>query len=367
MQCLEIQELLSAYFDGMLDPSVKERVDRHIEQCPVCRSEYDDLAMAVELVRRLPRVEPPEGFGRNLRIRLEQTVMPGAKKGALSRKAPGRRSVVTALAASFVLVFGMAVWSGIPEKFSVAELSSGVEVNQASRPDSVFSSGTEGAKDRLTAIPGNGSDMAAMTIQIRESEVVQPEGGVAPASSGRPLSGGGAADFTGSYSLMQERKFMADNGSPGLSARTTAPLIQAPETGQPGLVMDAKVKDKNAAVRELLGIARKLGGTAAVVPDTGGGEVVLKVPGGQYDKAIEEIVKSVTVVARRDYPEKEGVKSFSQTGDAVDTFAADMREASDKYENIPGVKKEEAQRSDDGVAWPVIRIRVVKTNGEALP
>jgi len=48
MRCHDICENLSAYIDGMLDQSDASLVELHLESCPGCKSEYDDLIRAMQ-------------------------------------------------------------------------------------------------------------------------------------------------------------------------------------------------------------------------------------------------------------------------------------------------------------------------------
>jgi len=59
MQCSEIQENLSAYLDGELDPAGAAELESHLEGCESCRSELESLRSTVELVRSVPRVQAP--------------------------------------------------------------------------------------------------------------------------------------------------------------------------------------------------------------------------------------------------------------------------------------------------------------------
>ncbi|MEZ5940231.1 MAG: anti-sigma factor [Planctomycetaceae bacterium] len=57
MNCTEVQELLSAYFDGELSPELHQQVEQHLEDCSTCSMELD-------------------GFGRLSQLASESTVSP---------------------------------------------------------------------------------------------------------------------------------------------------------------------------------------------------------------------------------------------------------------------------------------------------
>ena len=112
MQCHEICENLSAYIDGMLEQADASLVEQHLESCPVCKAEYDDLLATVELVRELPAVELPPGFRDELKKRLIATGGFESAPKPATRKVFGRRwvSMVAAAAVIFITVGVTALW-----------------------------------------------------------------------------------------------------------------------------------------------------------------------------------------------------------------------------------------------------------------
>ena len=55
--CDEIREWLGAYAIGALEPGESAPIEAHLVRCPACRSECDDLA---EVVRLLRHALPPD-------------------------------------------------------------------------------------------------------------------------------------------------------------------------------------------------------------------------------------------------------------------------------------------------------------------
>ncbi len=320
MQCHEVQELLSAYLDGMLDPSEKDRADRHLLRCPACRAELDDLKMVLDLVRDLPTVEPPAQFRRELRNKLNQAAVPGRKAGILPGLARGRWSVFLA-AASFVLAIGLASdWYGIPGKYSarggVALVESQVARENAAQ-DSPAGSGEirldSGGPQRnsiKSGAPGPAGVLSAQTTARPEREVA------VPALESPASFKGGNAPLSEDTGQVQGRKIAAaGNGGAGVAARGTAAASAAGNTQPKQAVIEVRVEDRPRAVREILSIAQKLGGAAAVLPGNDGREIILRVPGDQFEKAVIDVGKTGTVV-RQDFPpyEKEDLlKSISSS------------------------------------------------------
>lgn len=61
-ECGRIQEMLSPYIDGELNPADREKVERHIEGCDACRQELESLRETVGLLQRVEMVPSPRSF-----------------------------------------------------------------------------------------------------------------------------------------------------------------------------------------------------------------------------------------------------------------------------------------------------------------
>ncbi|MCL6478597.1 MAG: zf-HC2 domain-containing protein [Peptococcaceae bacterium] len=297
MQCHEIQELLSAHIDGMLDPSMKKKVDIHLDQCPACRSEYDDLRMVVSLIRELPMVVPPAHFRGDLRRKLELVAGQRRQVSWIQRLARGRWSVVMATAASFLLVIGIAaVWSGLPgrdellmgksarvESYNDKKETAPVEVfSGAKGADGALQSPASGTADCLRIDEYDKSDSDTAYSVRRDS---------APASAEKDLPP--VTPLANQENSTQERKLAVENGMAGVTARGVAAVPPAGPAEQPQqVVIDLKVEQRPAAVREILNIARKYGGEALVLPDTGCREILVKVPVARLEQTVADIGKT---------------------------------------------------------------------------
>ncbi len=314
MQCQEVQELLSAYLDGMLDPSERDRADEHLQGCPACRSELDDLKMVVGLVRDLPLVEPPAEFRRGLRYKLEQVPGPRGRGGLLAALGRGKWSGIVAAAASFLLVIGLATnWYGLPWQFGTADQTGRVEdialkagagkappenPGPETREDRVFPEGLKGQGTSGTPVALTFS--GSRSVPAEQPERMKDQDASVPAAP--PGETAAPAEETGS---VQGRKLAASNGASGVPARGTAAVPPADEPDQPRqAAIEVKVPDRAGAVREVFTIAQKLGGMAAVLPGTDGRELILRVPTSQFEKALTDIGKTGEVV-RQDYPPEE--------------------------------------------------------------
>ncbi len=62
MKCRNIQQKLSAYQDGELNPGEKQEVAIHIQGCRHCSKEFAELERVWQIVGNLPEILPDEGF-----------------------------------------------------------------------------------------------------------------------------------------------------------------------------------------------------------------------------------------------------------------------------------------------------------------
>ncbi|MFZ5645448.1 MAG: anti-sigma factor family protein [Bacillota bacterium] len=305
MRCHEVQEMLSAYFDGMLDPSAKNAVDLHLEGCAACRIELEDLSFVVGLVRELPLVDPPAEFGESLRSRVE-ALRPVKTRGFLQKIALGRWSRVVAVAASFLLVIGIAgAWPGFSPLSMIKEdsqLGSYNASKDSSPADNLI------AGDKITWEDLKNSEKTLSSADSAEADIVQKESAANESA--------GSADTTGtarnsapmavtikqpedlSVAALPPRESVQDAGS--VSARGFAPgIMSAPslqESAPEKSFIEIKVGDSSAAVKKISDIARMYRGSAEVLPETAGKELTVIVPDSQFEIVMAEIRKTGQIV-----------------------------------------------------------------------
>jgi anti-sigma factor RsiW len=71
MECVKIQELLSAYHDDELSIEARSSVARHAQTCPRCRSELEVVGKMSRMVRGLDELEPPGGIWAGIEAALD--------------------------------------------------------------------------------------------------------------------------------------------------------------------------------------------------------------------------------------------------------------------------------------------------------
>lgn len=110
MRCQKLNEQLSAYIDGMLDSSQVREVEEHLQECTDCREEYEELKVAVKLVRELPEVVPPPEFRANLGRKLQHLPPPVIHVDSVAKSFFKRWYGIVTAAAVLFIVLGAVTW-----------------------------------------------------------------------------------------------------------------------------------------------------------------------------------------------------------------------------------------------------------------
>jgi anti-sigma factor RsiW len=69
IECREVWKEITNYIESDLTPELRERVDRHLRQCPHCKAVYDGVRNVVRLLGATV-IELPTGFSQRLHRRL---------------------------------------------------------------------------------------------------------------------------------------------------------------------------------------------------------------------------------------------------------------------------------------------------------
>lgn len=125
MKCEQVQERLSEYLEGRLDPENHMAVRDHLSSCSRCQAEAEALDQTIRSVSNLHSLEPPLGFSQKVMARIREE----AQKPSLWRRLflPMRIKIpIHALA--LLLVGGIAVYlyhvnrqAGLPLPTKMAE------------------------------------------------------------------------------------------------------------------------------------------------------------------------------------------------------------------------------------------------------
>lgn len=78
MRCKQIRKKLFAFRNNELTRVENEKIERHLEICPHCQSEYKAMINTIETLKALPDLETSSGF--NLRL-TEKIISLGVRPG----------------------------------------------------------------------------------------------------------------------------------------------------------------------------------------------------------------------------------------------------------------------------------------------
>jgi anti-sigma factor RsiW len=70
IDCRQAWKEITSYTEGDLTPEMRERMDRHLRECPHCRAVYDGSQNVVRLLGGNNVLELPTGFSQRLHDRL---------------------------------------------------------------------------------------------------------------------------------------------------------------------------------------------------------------------------------------------------------------------------------------------------------
>lgn len=105
----EIEGLLGAYALDAVDDPDRHEIERHLESCPVCRTEVSRHREVAALVSG-PEQPPPDHVWERIRARLEDSREVLASAPVVRRPRPGSQRLAAALAAAALVAVGFLGW-----------------------------------------------------------------------------------------------------------------------------------------------------------------------------------------------------------------------------------------------------------------
>lgn len=110
MKCRQAKNLIFDHIDGLISEPDRVALERHLNQCGDCESMASSLSRSLDLLHKLPSVEPSENFNWKVRLRLlkeKNAIRDGAETERQWYRAWNTRFAVSAISAlAMVLVAG---------------------------------------------------------------------------------------------------------------------------------------------------------------------------------------------------------------------------------------------------------------------
>jgi hypothetical protein len=107
MNCDQIQEHLSEFFDNRLNDANRCEIENHLASCPRCLPEAKQLRDGINAVAGLPEVEPPAGFSQRVMARIREEA---AEPTLWERLFQPLRIKIPLHATALLLVVGLTVY-----------------------------------------------------------------------------------------------------------------------------------------------------------------------------------------------------------------------------------------------------------------
>lgn len=110
MNCHDCMEQLELALDDRLDEQTGRAFFDHMDSCPACRQEYEEMLALMSLVRHLPEMDVPEGFRESWMNAVDKDVLSVETKasgGTLLKGVFGNRKLQMFTVAAAALVIGV--------------------------------------------------------------------------------------------------------------------------------------------------------------------------------------------------------------------------------------------------------------------
>ncbi len=154
--CADVRENISAYADNELDINERQSFEEHINKCPSCKEELEDMLRIIAICQNMPQQELPTGFKAELHEKL--TAVSARRENIhVVRQKP--KSVVFArtiatIAAGTLLIFlgGSIVRYGLFSEGFMSKTADSAEINAATQAPEAAPS-EEGFAFSLSAMP----------------------------------------------------------------------------------------------------------------------------------------------------------------------------------------------------------------------
>ncbi len=161
--CDAIRDVFQEYLDGESNELDAKRVEKHLQRCPECWQEFEDLQDTVMLLQSVGRKHAPVELRPQINEAIEQ-ITPSRNWAALFQSAPAWQltSVVSIMIAMFSLAFSSLNFPGKSAEDD-RRLRSGETTNQVAPPSRTFVM-IAGSAQQL-------SDLSALTALLKEYHI----------------------------------------------------------------------------------------------------------------------------------------------------------------------------------------------------
>lgn len=190
-----VSQLLSPYMDGQITLPERQRVEKHLSDCAICRAELAELRALTGALRRLPQHQPSRSF-----VLGPRAVRPPALSGTWAGYLRAMSSIAAALAV--VAVSLSLAFQGLPRQSATlvaapAAPQADISAARAAQPAASAAAALSAPKAAASVAPGGVPAQGAAAARPAASTAVPaPVGVAAPvqtSGSAKPAPPGAAA------------------------------------------------------------------------------------------------------------------------------------------------------------------------------
>ena len=136
MNCLKVEEQFSAYLDDELDYQAVRTFEAHLSACDSCRREFILFRESLDLLHRLPQIEPSREFDAALQVRITDTqIEPISFWQRVLEPFHGQiRLALSGIAVLLVMVTGFYFYQKTPIKPQSVEIAAAPEPLRRAQP-----------------------------------------------------------------------------------------------------------------------------------------------------------------------------------------------------------------------------------------
>jgi hypothetical protein len=323
MNCENMKELLNAYIDNLLSDNEREAAEAHIASCPSCKKELDELASAVNVVKKLDRIVPPPWFSEQVMINIRKEE--DRKRSILSRlfrplyiKLPLEAFATVVIAVLAVFIFRAVGPESKPlmslpqavqespapaaqtEKDKIAETGPREAGKMVQTLQSPGSEKTSGLKKDIPQMKPEGKAVAAPAPEAKGS--VEPEKKQSAPSAVRKDKSEIQYDLESPGPQSMEKSKEDASGGIGKpqanaeeqeSSASPQPQVQMKAAPSPVMIdMSVTVADKEKAIRDISGMLETMKARVIGKYSSGSDTAILAEANGSDAKKIIENLKS---------------------------------------------------------------------------
>jgi len=328
MRCARVRKLMSRYLDGELRTSEKFFVSRHINTCPACRRELDELQAAMKLIRGLPEVSAPPAFW----IQLSKQLVPA---GRPKRRRPGTAGFFpggglwpgAAVAAALILIIGFtSLWYGLAGQQWGKDKTFRVAQTTPDKYGKISSMGSGQEKAKATgAAPATGKEQEKAIAEGRQQQAKGPA----------------AKD---EHEAVQ-RQFADSQQDSAPASPTTLMIQENAGAKQPAKIvhrtrLDLEVDDRDRAYNLLFSLVQKRGGKMEVDTDKDTSRLVIRVPILQMLDVLKEI-ELIGKVSHREAQDLDVTADYLNTQEHLEQLQQEKEKLLSLVKSSPGSLGEE--------------------------